>query len=205
MTEKIAELLLILLGSAGLLFVRGLRAHLRKHLSARHPSANCPPVENVRPDAEYSILLLAAGVALVLLPFIDLFLPYLDFADFSFSKELAWAGVITAIASITIFGRAAGDLVRYRERSDPVEFRAGIFRYVRHPFYSALLLWVFVQFMLLQNWLTTFAAAALFIAMYVLRMPRHELRWLERFGHRYLHYMEETGALLPRWKSWRQR
>jgi protein-S-isoprenylcysteine O-methyltransferase Ste14 len=195
MTQKTAELLLILLGLAGVLIMRGLRSHIMRKAPATTPAAEL---------LDFELLLLSSmmTVALVILPVIDFFWPALDFADLPFSATLACIGVGFALLSIALFGRTLADYMRYRKNAEPAGISAGIYRYVRHPFYTALLLWVCVQFLLLQNWVDTSAAIIAFAIMYMLRIPHDELHWLERFGHRYLYYMEETGALLPRWNSW---
>lgn len=198
MTDKIAELLLILLGVTGFLLARGLRNHLLRQTPAAE-------IATKYKDPALIALLAVAGIAIVLIPCIDFLMPWLDFADLPFSRTLAWLGIGIAVLSIAILARASVDFIRYRRHYEPTAIRAGIYRYVRHPFYSALLLWVFVQFLLLQNWLATAIGIAAFIALYALRTPGDDLRWLERFGHRYLHYMEETGNILPRWGCWWRR
>lgn len=191
MTDKIAELLLVLLGSLGLLLARGIRAH---YLRAAQPGR--------APDPELLILAFLAAIALVVLPLVDLFSQWLDFADFSFSHELAWTGLGIGAAAVALFCRTLFDSIRYRSGDT---FEGGLFRFVRHPFYTALLLWALAQLLLLQNWLVDLAAILTFLAVYALRLPRDEQHLLERFGHRYLVYMERTGTLWPRWNGWRQR
>jgi protein-S-isoprenylcysteine O-methyltransferase Ste14 len=194
MNDKIAELALILLGSLGLMVARGIHTHFRRQ--AGHGGGNRAP------DMELRMLFALAVIALVVLPLIDLFLPWVDFADTPFSQPMAWAGVSIGAASVLLFCRTVLDSIRYRD-NDTIE--GGLYRFVRHPFYTALLLWAIAQLLLLQNWLGNAAALTTFAAMYGLRMPRDEQNLLERFGHRYLDYMGRTGALLPRWNAWRQR
>lgn len=193
MSDKIAELALILLGSLGLLIARGIHTHLRKNspLGTTHPL-----------DTELRMLFALAAIALIVLPLVDLFLPWVDFADTPFSQAMAWAGVCIGAASILLFCRTMFDSIRYRA-NDNIE--GGLYRFIRHPFYTALLLWAMAQLLLLQNWVGNAAALTTFLAMYALRMPRDEQNLLERFGHRYLDYMGRTGALLPRWNAWRHR
>lgn len=187
MNDKIAELLLILLCSLGFLLTRGIREHFKK--------LKAVSTREQRSDIELQSLLFVAAVALVIVPLIDLFLPWLDFADQTFSAKLAWLGVGIGAGAVILFCWALIDSLRYREKN---LLEAGLYRCIRHPFYTALLLWAMAQFLLLQNWLANIAALLTFAAMYFLRVPRDEQDLLERFGHAYIEYMERTGELWPR-------
>jgi len=182
MNDKSAELALVLLGSLGLMLTRGIRSYYRA-------------VQTGQRDIEMQILFALAVITLVILPIIDLFSQWLDFADLPFSTALAWLGVSVGVIAIVIFCCALRDSVRYRDNND---LEGGVFRFIRHPLYTALLLWAIAQFLLLQNWLADAAALITFAGMYTLRVPRDEQYLLERFGARYLDYMEQTGALWPR-------
>jgi protein-S-isoprenylcysteine O-methyltransferase Ste14 len=187
MSDKLAELLLIMLGSLGLLLTRGIRAHYKFGRPEHH-------------DIEMQMLFGLATIALVILPIVDLFFPWLNFADLPFSAILAWIGLSIGIIAIVFFCSALLASIRNKNNNT---LDGGIYRFIRHPLYTALLLWAIAQFFLLQNWLADAAALITFIAMYSLRVPRDEQYLLERFGERYLDYMERTGALWPRWNSGR--
>ena len=54
------------------------------------------------------------------------------------------------------------------------------------------------QLLLSQNWLAGLAGLVTFGLVYLLRVPREEEQGLEKYGHHYLEYMEQTGELWPR-------
>lgn len=187
MTEDIAELILVLMTTASLLLYLGIRAPARAPRPAPRPL-----------DVEQLILFSLIAVTMVVIPVLDNLGPWFEFADFMFLDEVAWFGLLSGAAAMWLFWRAQKDRARHRAlRGDAVMDR-GIYRYLRYPTYAAMLLWSLAQSLLLQNWLAGPAAALTFALVYALRVPLVERRRLERHGHRYLDYMERTGAILPR-------
>lgn len=148
-----------------------------------------------RRDTELCALFLVATVALVLIPLVEVVVPWLNFADFTFYDEIAWPGASSGLLALWFFWRAWVDRAVDNRR---VLVAMGIYRYIRHPFYTGLLFLSLAQVLLTQNWLGGAAAVLAFIAVYGLRQPVDEQRGLERYGHQYLDYMSTTGSLLPR-------
>jgi protein-S-isoprenylcysteine O-methyltransferase Ste14 len=193
MTDKIAELSLLVILFALLLLVRSFRvANLyRLYIPAAGAGRRGMPLE-------VAALMALALVTMVLIPLIDLLRPWLDFADFAFRGSMAWVGLAIGAAAVWVFWRAQQDWLRYHAPDCPALIEKGIYRFMRHPFYTALLLLALAQALLLQNWLAGPAAVATFLLIHMLRLPLDEQTLLERFGQRYLEYMDRTGSLLPR-------
>lgn len=79
----------------------------------------------------------------------------------------------------------------------------GLYRYVRHPQYSALFLLIaslLVQWPTLLSWLM----APILIVTYLRLAQREEREMIEKFGERYLEYRAQTPAFLPSWRSLRR-
>ena len=180
MTENTAEVLLVLM-----ILTCALLRWPHRH------ATNGRPI-----DTEGWLLLGLTSVTMLAMPIIDVLVPWLEFADLSFRDEAAWAGLALGTTALWLFWRAQGDFLHHSGGREMVAH--GVYRHLRHPMYTAMLLWALAQILLLQNWLAGPAAALTFLAVYLLRMPRDEQHMLERFGHRYLEYMSRTGALLPR-------
>lgn len=73
----------------------------------------------------------------------------------------------------------------------------GPYRWVRHPLYSASILWLAALAVLAANWLIglmTLLCAAFLPAL----VRREEAALIERFGPSYREYMEGVGRLVPR-------
>lgn len=183
MTENAAELIVVLMMIASLL-LHG--CDPRVTLSRRRGR-----------DLEKVVLRALVVVAMVLVPLLDALVPWFEFADFVFLDEVAWLGLLLGSASVWLLWRAHRD-GRPVVGDDGVLRAYGVYRYLRHPAYAAMLLWALAQLLLLQNWLAGPVAAVTFALVYLLRVPLEEQRHLEHHGHRYLDYMERTGGILPR-------
>ncbi len=72
----------------------------------------------------------------------------------------------------------------------------GPYRWVRHPFYDVMLIWVVSMTLLTANWLLALLGFSAF-AMMVVRTRIEEKKLIERFGDEYRTYMERTGRFFP--------
>jgi len=73
----------------------------------------------------------------------------------------------------------------------------GPYRWVRHPFYGALALFVVGFALLTANWFILATGALVFILL-AIRSRTEEALLLARFGETYRAYKESTGRFLPR-------
>jgi protein-S-isoprenylcysteine O-methyltransferase Ste14 len=73
----------------------------------------------------------------------------------------------------------------------------GPYRWVRHPFYDVICLWVLSISMVTGSWLLALLGFVV-IAMLVIRTRIEEAKLLERFGDEYRTYAARTGKFLPR-------
>lgn len=187
MTENSAELTMILIVMAGVMVARRMVLPALEYAGPSQPKGR----------TETWLLLVLVIAALVMVPIIDALVPWLEFSEFRFQGYIAWGGLAMGCAALAVFSLAEHARLRARRDNAPL-MEYGIYRYIRHPLYSALLLGVATQWLLLQNWLAGLLATLAFAMVYLLRVPRDEQAMLERFGHRYLNYMDRTGALWPR-------
>jgi protein-S-isoprenylcysteine O-methyltransferase Ste14 len=107
-------------------------------------------------------------------------------------------GVIGAVLSLSTLhnlGKNLTDTVVTRQEHQLVT--TGPYRWVRHPFYDAVLLCVLTVSLLMANWFIFVTGCSVF-ALQVIRTRREEQQLLARFGERYLAYTRQTGGFLPR-------
>lgn len=76
----------------------------------------------------------------------------------------------------------------------------GPYRYVRHPFYVAVVTGLSGGSLVTANWFI-FVTAVLPLAFLVARTRIEEQKLLERFGHEYEDYMRRVGRFVPRLRS----
>jgi len=129
--------------------------------------------------------------------------PWLAFADY---RVPTWAGVVGAavyVVALWLLWRSHADLGHHW--SPTLEIKdghtlatEGVYGLIRHPMYAAHWLWVIAQPLLVQNWIAGPPALAVFLPLYLLRVPREERMLLDHFGDAYRSYMNRTGRLIPR-------
>ena len=127
----------------------------------------------------------------------------LSFANYSLLTGLALIGMGLVPIFAFLFWRAHTDLGRnwsptlemHREHTIVTN---GVYSYVRHPMYSALVIGVIAQPLLIHNWIAGGMIVVAFLTMLVLRIPKEEAMLLEEFGDEYREYMGRTGRLIPK-------
>ena len=150
-------------------------------------------------------LMILAGVGMLPLPLALALSSRLDFADCPLPAWAGWAGVALFATGLWLLWRSHAALGK--QWSKRVELRAdhelitqGVYRHIRHPMYTAHLLWGVAQMLLLQNWIAGPAMLVPMVLLCVERIPHEERMMIERFGQAYRDYMSRTGRLLPRWR-----
>jgi protein-S-isoprenylcysteine O-methyltransferase Ste14 len=147
------------------------------------------------------ILISAAGIGMDL-PFLYLFTPWLNFANYNLPGASGWIGTVVFAGAVFMLWRSHADLGRNWSATLQILGRhslvtTGVYRYIRHPMYTAHLLWAIAQGLLLSNWLAGWAFLVLSVPLYVVRIPKEEQMMLENFGEEYRAYQSRTGRLIP--------
>ena len=155
-----------------------------------------------RRDAREILLLGVSLTGLGILPIAYVFTGFPEFADRGFVPALAWLGLLPALGSLWLFWRTHRDLGRNWSVSLEVRDKHelvtdGVYRYVRHPMYSAFFLWALAQLLLLPNWAAGLSGLVGFGILYSFRVGREERLMLEAFGDEYRAYMTRTSRIVP--------
>jgi len=151
------------------------------------------------------ILVGSAGVGMTV-PLVYLFTPWLDFANYALPGWSGWVGTAVFAGAIFMLWRSHADLGHNWSATLLITGQqslvtSGVYRRVRHPMYTAHLLWAIAQGLLLANWIAGWAFLVLSVPLYLMRIPKEEQMMLEHFGEEYRAYMSRTGRLIPRiWK-----
>ena len=147
-------------------------------------------------------LLVLNGIGMIV-PIVYVFSTVLDFADYDLPDWLAWAGVALFAFAIYLLWKSHYDLgrnwtviVALRQKHELIT--KGVYKYLRHPMYSAHLLWAIAQIMILHNWIAGYSFLIVQIPFYLIRIRNEEKMMIEQFGTAYTSYMEKTDRLIPR-------
>lgn len=115
---------------------------------------------------------------------------------------LRWAAVGLGIGAgmlilwtMSTLGSNLTDTVVTREKHTLVT--NGPYRYIRHPFYVTVAMWLASISLVAANWFILLGSATL-VGLLIFRTAREEERLVARFGDSYRNYMNQTGRFLPR-------
>lgn len=155
-----------------------------------------------RKDIREQALLAGSLAGLGVVPMTYAFTGFPRFADYPFQPAMAVLGCATFAFALYLFYRTHKELGRnwsvtleMRERHDLVT--DGLYRYVRHPMYSAFWLMAVSQFLLLPNWIAGLSGFLGFGTLFFGRVFREEAMMVETFGDAYRDYMKRTARVLP--------
>jgi protein-S-isoprenylcysteine O-methyltransferase Ste14 len=163
-------------------------------------SRSVPVARSYRGLLEF-LLLAVAWVAFVL-PLIWIVSPLFAFADYPLDPAPFVCGVVLLVLGLWLFHRSHVDLGRnwsitleVREKHQLI--KDGVYGWVRHPMYLALLLYSAGLALVLPNWLAGPSYAFAMLLMVICRLGPEERMMLELFGKEYDEYRTETKRLVP--------
>ncbi|MEM8999557.1 MAG: protein-S-isoprenylcysteine O-methyltransferase [Bacteroidota bacterium] len=143
------------------------------------------------------------ALGMMLLPAFYVATPYLGFANYQLPDVLGIVGMVLLSPASILFYLSHRDLGRnwsasleIREQHNLVS--TGIYKYIRHPMYTAIWIWVFCQALLLQNYIAGLSGFISFGLLYFLRVGKEERMMEKVFGQKYVAYKEKTKRLMPK-------
>lgn len=148
------------------------------------------------------VLLTTSFTGLFIVPLFYAITNQPKFASYPLVPALTVLGTIVFAISLALFYRVHRDLgrswsVTLELRDRHALITEGLYRYVRHPMYSAFWLWALAQALLLPNWVAGLAGIAGFGTLYFARVRREEQMMLEAFGDEYRAYAARTKRIIP--------
>ena len=148
------------------------------------------------------LFLLMITLGAFLFPLLWIATPVLAFADYrSHSACLAFSAVCLSVG-VGCFYRSHVDLgrnwsVTLEIREGHTLVTRGLYRFVRHPMYSSLLLYSLGHAAALPNWVAGPPLLVSFVLLFLLRVGPEERLMLEEFGPEYEAYRARTKRLVP--------
>lgn len=137
-----------------------------------------------------------------LVPLVWIASPVLSFAEYPLRASLLIAGIACLAVGLWFFHRSHADLgtnwsITLEVREQHRLITTGIYHRVRHPMYTALLLYSVGQVLVIPNWV---AGPSYLIAsgiLFAFRVKAEERMMLDQFGDQYAKYMSRTKRLVP--------
>lgn len=149
---------------------------------------------------QFLVVILFLGTSVI--PLVYIFTPWLDFADYTLPSLISIICIGFILLGLVILRKAHLDLgVNYSQdleiKEEHVLVTGGIYKYIRHPMYTAGFLISIAQIGLLQNWIAGFSGVIVLSFFYLLRVPVEEEMMIKAFGEDYLSYRSQTKRLIP--------
>lgn len=146
-----------------------------------------------------------AGTAMFF-PLLYVFTPLLEIANYNTHIAFQYSGILLGIFAIFILLLAHKQLGNnwrpYTQASAKQKLISdGIYSYIRHPMYSAHLLWSVSILLLIPNLLAGTFYLLTIILLFLFKVPEEEKLLMEQYGKLYSHYRKMTGAFIPKLKS----
>ena len=157
---------------------------------------------NSRKTAREKFLVFLAAVGMMIVPMICVFTPWLNSFNMGLSDWVRWLGTICFGFGMVLFWRAHKTLGRnwspvLEIRKDHKLITGGPYKYVRHPMYTQIWIWVLCQGLILSNWVVMIVGILTWSVLYFIRLPEEEKMMIEEFGEEYKDYMKRTKKIIP--------
>ena len=148
-------------------------------------------------------LLAVMSIAMLVLPVIFVATSLLAFADYGLNVIAFSIGIACLAIGLWLFARSHADLgdnwsISLEVREGHTLITGGVYRQIRHPMYTAILLLAIAQALLLANWIAGPASVLVLLLMLALRRGPEERMMVERFGDTYTVYCGQTKRFIPR-------
>jgi protein-S-isoprenylcysteine O-methyltransferase Ste14 len=148
------------------------------------------------------IVLLTIAWLAFFLPLIWIATPVLASADYALRPVPLLAGTVCLTLGLWLFHLSHADLgANWSITLEVLEkhrlVTQGVYRRVRHPMYTALLLYSVGQALVLPNYVAGLSSGTTMALLVALRIGPEERMMLEEFGKDYQEYMALTKRLVP--------
>jgi protein-S-isoprenylcysteine O-methyltransferase Ste14 len=159
------------------------------------------PVVRSRQGPLEVVLLTIAWVAFFI-PLIWIVTPVFAFADYPLDPIPLVTGTLLLALGLWLFHRSHADVgtnwsITLAVRENHQLVTHGLYRWVRHPMYLALLVYSLGQALALPNWLAGPSYGVAMVLLIALRLGPEERMMLEAFGKDYEAYKATTRRLVP--------
>jgi protein-S-isoprenylcysteine O-methyltransferase Ste14 len=128
--------------------------------------------------------------------------PAFSFAEYPLHTGPLVAGVICFVIGLWLFYRSHADLgtnwsLTLEVREQHRLITRGVYHRIRHPMYSALVLYSVGQALVIPNWVAGPANLSALAVLLALRMRAEERMMADEFGVEYAEYSARTKRLVP--------
>ena len=137
------------------------------------------------------------------IPLVWIASPAFSFAEYPLRSGPLISGVVCGVIGLWLFYRSHADLgtnwsITLEVREQHRLITQGVYRRIRHPMSSALVLYAVAHALVIPNWVAGPSNLVAFAVLFALRVRAEEKMMVEQFGDEYAAYMARTKRLVPR-------
>ena len=148
------------------------------------------------------VFLLTIAWIAFLTPLLWILTPWLSFADYRLYPLPLLVGIVLLALGLWLFYRSHADLgtnwsVTLEIRESHRLVTVGVYERVRHPMYSAFLVYALGQVFVVPNWIAGSSYAVAMLLLVPLRLGPEEKLMRDRFKGEYDAYVARTKRLIP--------
>ena len=130
--------------------------------------------------------------------------PFMNVLHLEYSLWVRWFGVLVTIVGTVFWIYSQIVLGRYWSPQLQIQNEhkiiiEGPYKYIRHPIYSAMMVWSIGIGLFTANILFIVLVLTFFV-FFVARVPKEEKMMIDTFGDTYVQYKKSTGRYLPKIK-----
>ena len=147
-------------------------------------------------------LVFLAAIGMMIVPMIYVFTPWLNSLNMGLPDWARWVGIIGFGFGLILFwwvhktlGKNWSPILEIRKNHKLIT--NGPYKYIRHPMYTQIWIWVICQWLILSNWVVGLVGILTWTILYVIRIPEEEKMMVEEFGQEYEDYMRKTQKIIP--------
>jgi protein-S-isoprenylcysteine O-methyltransferase Ste14 len=155
-----------------------------------------------RKTAREKFLVFLAAIGMMIVPMIYVFTPWLNSFNMALPDWGRWIGVMFFGFAVVLFwwvhktlGENWSPILEIRK--DHTLIAKGPYKYIRHPMYTQIWIWVICQWLILSNWIVGIVGVLAWSILYFIRLPEEENMMIEQFGQEYKDYTKKTKKIIP--------
>jgi protein-S-isoprenylcysteine O-methyltransferase Ste14 len=185
------------MGATEIIYLSGfiLATIIRKHFTAKFK----PEKEQIKQGSALEKVFLGLMGVAMLLPLVSIWVDLFPFADYESIVTLEWLGLVIFFCGIYVLYRSHSDLAsnwnpEVAINEDQKLVQIGIYKRIRHPMYSAHILWALANAMIFPNWIIGPCMLVVAIPFLSIRIPKEEKLLSNQFPD-YMDYKARTRML----------
>lgn len=157
-------------------------------------------IKSIKIKREKSLVFIVA-IGMIIVPLIYVFTHWLDSFNMDLPESVRWIGVVCFGFGAILFwwvhkilGKNWSPVLEIRKEHKLIT--QGPYKYVRHPMYTQIWIWVICQWLVLSNWIVGVVGILTWSILFFIRIAEEEKMMTEHFGQEYSGYSKKIKKII---------